>query len=528
MGEGRYRWWVLVTAIFGVFVSILDTTIVTTAIPRLQAIFGADLHRISYVATGYTLAQGVVVAASGFLANRFGIKRIYLGSLALFTLGSALCGFAWNVESLIVFRVLQGAGGATLFPLSLSLIFATFPPQERGLANGLFGIPVLFAPVIGPTLGGYIVQFIDWRWIFYVNVPIGVLGVLIGSWVLRESPRRPSLRFDLPGFALIAPGLGLLLYGLSNLAYDGWGSITTVSGPIIAALLLLLTFIPVELTRRQPLLDLRLFTSRNFWAGNLIIWLGTVGLFGAAFLLPQYLQNLRGLAPFNSGLLLLPQGLAAIAGTILAGVLYNRVGPRVLMIAGAAALVASTFLISRWTTLTSAYSALLPLLILRGVALPPLVQTSNTVALQGIPPPALPGASTLVVVTRSVVASLAIAVLTNLLQTRTIVHNVDLASRVTLSNPTVAAAYHHLIVQFSSLGRSPSEATRLALGTLARMVALQARALAFQDIYWIAGAITIPAIVLPLLLHAAPRRAARPQAAAASGSSAPHTAIEPV
>lgn len=266
--SGNYKWWVLVTAIFGAFVSILDTTIVNTALPHIQQVFGSDLHVASYVTTAYTLAQGVIIAASGFLANRFGIKRMYLLSLALFTLGSVLCGIAWNINILILFRVLQGAGGAALFPLSLSLIFGAFPEEQRGLANGIFGIPVLTAPALGPVIGGYLAEYVDWRWIFYVNVPIGILGIVICWRMLHESELQPTLPFDLRGFLLSASGLGLLLFGLSNLAYDGWGSLLTVTGPVILALLLLLLFIPLELRTARPLLDVRLFQRRAFWSGT--------------------------------------------------------------------------------------------------------------------------------------------------------------------------------------------------------------------------------------------------------------------
>lgn len=498
---GGSKWWVLVVAIFGVFVSILDSTIVNTAIPKIQAVFGADLHQSSYISTGYTLAAGVVVGASGYLANRFGIKRIFLGSLTLFTIGSALCGLSWNIGSLIFFRVLQGAGGAALFPLAIALIFAVFPPEERGAVNGFFGIPVLFAPAIGPTLGGYIVQYIDWRWIFYVNVPIGIVGVVIGLRSLPAPAPQTGLRFDLRGFLILAAGLALLLYGLSNLAYDGWGSVTTVSGPTIAAVLLLLLWIPVELNTPTPLLDLRLFKERNFLWGNIIIWVATIGLFGAAFLLPQYLQRLRGLDPYTSGLQLLPQGLASIVATVLAGLLYNRVGPRVLIALGAAALAYDTFLLAGVSTPTAAFAALTPILILRGLALPPLAQTSNTLALQGVQGAALAGASTLIVVGRQVVASLAVAVLTNILQTQTLVHNAGLAARVNLTDPAVAAMYNGAVARFEARGLTPGAATGAALAQMAGQVQAQASALAFQDVYVISALIVIPAILLPFLLR---------------------------
>jgi DHA2 family multidrug resistance protein len=412
---------------------------------------------------------------------------------------------------LIAFRVVQGAGGAALFPLSLALIFTAFPPAERGLANGVLGIPVLFAPAMGPVLGGYLVQFIDWRWIFYVNVPIGIAGVVLGARVLPESPRRRDVRFDLRGFVLLAAGLALLLYGTSNLAYDGWSDLMTVSGPIVVAALLLLLYIPTALRTPVPLLDLRLFRERNFWTGNLIIWLATVGLFGPAFLLPQYLQTLRGLDPYDAGLRQLPLGLAAIVGTVLAGALYNRVGPRLLIVAGALAMTVDTYLLGQWSTLDTALAVLTPLLIVRGLALSPLLQTANTLTLQNISPPALPGASTLSVVTRNVVASLAVAALTTILQTQTIVHDVNLSAQGGLSNPSVAALYNRLVATFSAQGLALQQADSAALHQVMNQISAQARVLAYQDVYLLTTLVLVPAVVLPLLLRARQRATSQGQ-----------------
>jgi EmrB/QacA subfamily drug resistance transporter len=474
--SGNYKWWVLATAIFGAFVSILDTTIVNTALPHIQRAFGSDLHMASYVTTAYTLAQGVIIAASGFLANRFGIKRVYLLSLALFTLGSALCGIAWNIQILILFRVLQGASGAALFPLSLSLIFGAFPEEQRGLANGIFGIPVLVAPAFGPVIGGYLAEYVDWRWIFYVNVPIGLLGIVICWRMLHESELQPTLPFDLRGFLLIASGLGLLLFGLSNLAYDGWGSLLTVTGPVILALLLVLLFIPIELRTARPLLDVRLFQRRNFLVGNLITWVAVASLFGSTFLLPQYLQVLRGLSSYNAGLLLAPQGLASIVGTIVVGMLYSRVGPRPLVLAGGIAVGIGTYLISRWVTLTSPFALLIPLLVVMGLAFPFIAQATSTAALTGIEGTALPGANTLLGVSRSVVSSLTVAGLVNIVQAQRLVHQAALAH----NGPVTVA------------------------------ITQQAQALAYQDVYLLSALVTLPLLVLAFFLSSR-RRAQQPE-----------------
>ena len=465
--RSHYKWWVLVTAIFGAFVSILDATVVNTALPHIQLAFGTDLHTASYVVTGYLLAQGVVIAASGFLANRFGIKRVYLLSLALFTFFSALCGLAWNSDILIFFRVLQGAGGAALFPLSFSLVFGAFPEEQRGLANGIFGIPVLVAPALGPVIGGYLAQYVDWRWIFYLNLPIGIIGIIICWRMVHESLLQRTLPFDLRGFLLIASGLGLLLFGLSNLAYDGWGSLLTVTGPSILALLLLAAYIPIELRTAQPLLDLRLFKRRNYLVGNLMTWVAFASLFGSTFLLPQYLQVLRGLSSFQAGLLLAPQGLASMVGTIVVGLLYSRLGARPLVIMGAIAVALATYLMSQWLSLTSLFAELIPLLIVLGFGFPFLLQATSTAALTGIEGTTLPGANTLLSVSRSAVSSLAVAGLVNLVQAQRLVHQAALAH-----NGPVSAA-----------------------------VAQQAQALAYQDVYLLSALFTLPLIVLAFFLR---------------------------
>src|SRR5438128_1072233 len=491
--SGTYKWWVLATAIFGAFVSILDTTIVNTALPHIQRAFGTDLHAASYVTTAYTLAQGVVIAASGFLATRFGIKRVYLLSLALFTFFSALCGLAWNIDILIFFRVLQGAGGAALFPLSFSLVFGAFPEEQRGLANGIFGIPVLVTPALGPVIGGYLAQYVDWRWIFYLNLPIGIIGIIICWRMVHESELQRTLPFDLRGFLLIASGLGLVLLGLSNLAYDGWSSLLTVTGPSILALLLLAAYIPIELRTAQPLLDLRLFKRRNYLVGSLISWAAFASLFGSTFLLPQYLQVLRGLSSFQAGLLLAPQGLASMVGTMVVGLLYSRLGARPLVIMGAIAVALATYLLSQWLSLTSLFAELIPLLIVLGLGFPFLLQSTSTAALTGIGGAALPGANTLLSVSRSAISSLTVAGLVNLVQAQRLVHQAGLAPH----------------------------------GPVSVAITRQAQALAYQDVYLLSALVTLPILVLAFFLRSQ-RRTQKPEPTTTFGVSpqTPEAAIE--
>ncbi len=476
-----YRWWVLITVVFGAFASILDSTIVNTALPRIQRDFGADLHLASYVATAYILAAGVLVPATGFLANRFGIKRIYIASLVVFTFGSALCGLAPNIDLLIAFRVLQGAGGAALFPLSFALLFSVFTGRDRGRANGIFGIPVMVAPALGPSLGGYLTQYVDWRWVFYVNLPVGVVGVIMAARVLREQRPQANRQFDLPGFALAATGLGLLLFGLSNLAYDGWQSTGTVRGPILVSLALLAVFVPTELRRPHPLLQLRLYARRSFLLATLIVLLGVVALFGPAFLLPQYLQVLRRETPFAAGLLLLWQGIGSVIGTITSGQIYNRVGPRRLIFTGLTVVTLTGFYLAFWTTSTSDLFILPFILLVRGVGLPLTMQSTNTVLLEGINGPLLPEATTLNVVGRNVMGSLSIAVLTNLLQDRT-------STYVSKLGPAAARAVHTMAISATPVLHLPP-------------AVLNAQATAYHDTYLVIAVTIVPAFIAAALIR---------------------------
>src|SRR6266568_5842244 len=285
----EYKWIVAMVVIIAVFMSILDQTIVNIAIPRLQIAFGADIHSVQWVLTAYILTLGVVTPTSAFFSDRLGIKRFYLISLVLFTVGSALCGLAWSLPALIFFRILQGIGGAALFPLSITMLFREFPPQERGAAMGVFGIPALLAPALGPTLGGYLVTYAGWQLIFYINVPIGILAIFLSIFLLREYRPEGQRSFDFVVFIFVALGLSTVLYALSSASTDGWGS-GTVVGFLTIGLFSLAIFVAVELMLarrgRQPLLDLRLFANGPFRAGIIANTFVIFGLFGGLFLFP--------------------------------------------------------------------------------------------------------------------------------------------------------------------------------------------------------------------------------------------------
>ncbi len=491
------KWWVLVASVFGVFVVALDTTIVTIALPKLQAVFGADVHQIQWVVTAYSLAQAVSIPLTGWAADRFGIKRVYMLALVVFTLGSLLCGVAWNTGSMVAFRALQGLGGGPLQPLSLALIFLAFPPKERGLATGIFGIPILFAPALGPTLGGYIVQHLTWPVIFYLNAPVGILGLVLCWRVLRERIARPGARLDLPGFLLVASGLVLVLYALANGAYDGWGSLH-IRGTAALGLLLLVLFVRVELRARAPLLDLRLFRNGGFTAGALVLWLTFMGLYAAAFLLPEYFVGLRGLQPFNTGLLLLWQAVATLVVAPLAGgLLINRTGPRPLLVVGMILLAVTSWQIAWLCTTASAYDSFVGPLVLRGIALGLLIVPANIAVIGSVSREQTTGATALSNVGTQVAIAVFVAVLVTVLQNSPTQHAAHLSEEVTPGNPAVVAMVDRLTTQ----GLPRAAAQQQVVGMLYGQIQQEAASMAFRDALIGALFAAVPGIALAFLVR---------------------------
>lgn len=514
-GGLAYKWVVAFIVVIGVFMSILDQTIVNIAIPRLQTAFGADIHSVQWVLTAYILTQGVVTPTAGYFADKFGTKRFYIISLSAFTLGSALCGIAWSLPVLIFFRILQGAGGAALFPLSITMLFREFPPSERGIASGVFGIPALLAPALGPTFGGYLVTYIGWQAIFYINVPVGIVAVLLVSLFIRETRLEAGLRFDFLGFILAALGLAMLLYGLSAASTDGWGS-TTVVGTISGGVLVLIVFVVTEILianrEGHPLLDLRLFRNGPFSTSIIASMFVIFSLFGGIFLFPVYLQSLRGLTPFAAGLLLLPQAIASMVSVLIGGRLVDKIGVRAVMIPGLLILALATWQLANMT-LYSPYSWLQVLFILRGLGLGLCIQPLTVSGLSEIPPRQLAQASSLQTVARAVSSSLGIAVLATLVQTQNQVHFSYLAQQVTPAS-RLGQLYLQLQAYFVAHGAGVDLARSSSLQVIAGLLQRQAYMLAIQNAFTFSLVVAFLAIIAVLFVRSSrkkPGAAGKPQ-----------------
>lgn len=328
-----YKWVVAVIFVLGLFMEIMDTTIVNVAIPTLQREFNVAGAGIEWVVLGYLLSIAVWIPSSGWIGDRLGTKKTFLFALFMFTLASILCGQANSIGELIAFRILQGVGGGMLTPVGTAMLYRAFPPEERARASTVLIIPTVVAPALGPIIGGLLIDHLSWRWIFYVNVPIGVAGFIFGALYLRESKEPTAGSFDIGGFLLAAGGLASLLYALSQGPEKGWGSseviITGVGGFV---LLVAMTFI--ELRIDQPMLTLRLYRDRMFRNSNMVNTFSYASFAAFLFLLPQFLQVLLGYSALESGLTTFPQAVGVILTSQFVGKLYHTVGPRRLVTFG--------------------------------------------------------------------------------------------------------------------------------------------------------------------------------------------------
>lgn len=326
---------VVVSAVFvaAMFMNTMDSTVVNVALPTLSRYFAVPTGSVSGVVTAYLVTLAVAMPASGWIGDRFGGRSVLLAAITVFTVASALCGLATSLPELIVFRALQGLGGGTLVPVGMTMITRVFPPAERIKANQVLTVPTLLAPALGPVIGGTLVDSLSWRWIFYINLPVGVAAVLIGLLFLPAGSEHHVGRFDLPGFLLAAAGFPLVMYALSVASSSGWAS-AAVLGTGLPGLVLLGAFIGVEQRVAEPMLRLRLYKSRLYRVTTLQLIFASGGFMGTLFLVPLYLQNGLGFSAIHSGLSTFTEALGGMCGVQLTTRVYKRVGPRRLMAAG--------------------------------------------------------------------------------------------------------------------------------------------------------------------------------------------------
>ena len=469
--------------VVGTIMAILDATIVNVAIPTLGRDFHTSISTIQWVMTGYLLAFASVIPLTGWASERFGAKRIWIAALLLFMVGSVLAGSAWSVEALIGFRVLQGLGGGLLMPVGQTILAQAAGPQRIGRVMSVVGVPMLLGPVFGPVIGGAIVDQASWRWIFFVNLPVGMLAVLLALRLLPEAVPRLGRRLDLRGLVVLSPGLAIFVYGMSEAAgAGGFGSGRTIAG--IAVGLALVGLFAVHALRRgaDALIDVSLFARRGFAAAagtNLFVG---IALFGALILLPLYYQVVRGESPLATGLLLVPQGVGAAVAMPIAGRLTDEIGARAVIPAGIVLALAGTAAYTQVGADTS-YLFLSGALFLIGLGLGSTIVPAMGVAYQSVPREAVPQATSSINVIQRIAGSVGTALLAVVLQ-RSIASSLGIRS----------------------LGALPRDGRTHAAPALAD---------AFGTTFWVAFGL-VAAALLPALLLPRSRPREEPGAAPAS------------
>jgi EmrB/QacA subfamily drug resistance transporter len=401
--------------VLGAVMSILDTTIVNVAIDALSRDFHTSLSTIQWVSTGYMLALATVIPLTGWAADRFGTKRLYIISIVLFLAGSALSGMAWSAGSLIAFRVLQGLGGGMIMPAGMTIMTRAAGPSRVGRVMSIVGVPMLLGPVLGPILGGWLVDDISWRWIFYVNLPIGAVALALAMRILPTDVPQPSQKLDAVGLALLSPGLALFVYGLSETASSGGVGSIKVWLPILAGITLIAGFARHALRTTQPLIELRLFRNRTVTASALTTLFFGSAFFGAMLLLPLYYQVVRGDSALDAGLLLAPQGLGAMVTMPIAGRLTDRTGAGRIVLVGLALVMIGTIPYA-FVKADSSYWLLGAALFVRGMGMGATMMPAMSAAYQTLTRAAVARATTALNIVQRVGGSIGTAVLAVVLQ----------------------------------------------------------------------------------------------------------------
>jgi EmrB/QacA subfamily drug resistance transporter len=410
-------WIAAPVVLIGTVMTILDQTVVNVALPTLEKDFSATLTDIQWVVTAYSLALAGVIPMSGWLSDRFGAKWVFITSQVLFTIGSALCGLAWSHTSLIGFRILQGLGGGLIMPVGMAIIMGVSRPDQRGRLMAVLGVPMLLGPALGPTLGGWLIQSFTWRLIFYINVPIGIVGAILATMLLREMRSGQGAgRLDVGGLLLVTPAVVGMVYGLSQPATYGWWSRETLI-PLVGGTALLVLFCLYEFRQAQPLIDIRVFKDAAFTAAMALSTLIGFGLFAAMVLLPLFLQQVQGYGAFDAGLILGAQGVGAAVVMPVSGILTDRVGAAKIVPFGLAVITLSSLWLTTLTPDTSTLEFVM-ILLLRGVGMSLTMMPSMASAYVTIAPRAIPRATSVANVIQRVAAGFGVAVMATVLSNR--------------------------------------------------------------------------------------------------------------
>ncbi|HEX9164115.1 MAG TPA: DHA2 family efflux MFS transporter permease subunit [Thermoanaerobaculia bacterium] len=505
------KWLVTVSITFGTLMGAIDASIVNVAVPHLTGSLGVTIEQITWVTTGFVIATVMVMPLTGFLARLFGQKRVYLFCLVLFGVGSALCGMVRTLPLLVVFRVIQGLGAGALQPTEQAILRQTFPPKEQGMAMAVFGMAVVLGPAFGPTLGGYIVDNYSWPWIFYINVPVCIVSLMMVTRFVHEPEdiraaqhamaERQRKNLDWSGIALLIVGLGTMQYVLEEGNRNDWfesGEIKIITLVAVVSLVMLLIR---ELSAAYPAVDFSLFRDPVFMSGTMIGAVMFAMLMTVTFLLPLYMQTMLGFTATQSGLALMPRSLTMLVVMPIVGRLYNKVSPRAVVAFGILLFAYTAWLMGHYTLETSS-RGIVNVLIIQGVAFSCLFIPLTTMALSTIPRHRMPDATGLNSLLRQVGGSIGLAIFATMLSRNATRIRGGMLQSVTLARPEVMMRVQTIQRMLMGRGMDSSSAQSTAARIIDLQMRRQAMMLSFEKMFLIAGIAFLCVLPLVLLLKA--------------------------
>jgi MFS transporter, DHA2 family, multidrug resistance protein len=510
---GHNPWAIALVVTMATFMEVLDTSIANVSLPHIAGSLSVSQDESTWVLTSYLVSNAIILPISGWIASRVGRKRFYMTCVALFTLSSFLCGVAPSLGWLIFFRILQGVGGGGLGPSEQSILADTFPPAKRGVAFALYGMAVVLAPAIGPTLGGFITDHYNWRWVFFINVPVGCLSLLLSNRMVTDPPHLAQLkekagRIDYIGISLIALGLGCLEVVLDKGQEDNWFESNFIVVFSIVAAVMLVSFVVWEWYNEHPVVDVRLFKSRTFASSNIMMFVLGVTLYGSTVLLPQYLQVLLGYSAEDAGMALSPGGFLIMLMMPFIGFLVSRVDSRLMIGTGFFILSASMFYMTSHLYQGMDFRTAVSLRAFQSVALAFLFVPINTLVYADVPGEKNNAVSGIVNLSRNMGGDVGIALVTTLIARRSQQHQSYLAGNANSSGRYFQAQLTGVASSMVHKGLTTVEASRRALATLYGQLVRQATTLAYIDVLRMFG--VMAAIMVPLLFLTKPPKPGRP------------------
>lgn len=519
-----YQWLALLVLILGTFLAILDNSLMNVAIPKLMAVFGSTSTEIEWVVTGYMLASAVVVPMGGFLADRFGYKTTFLTTVSAFIVGSVLCGIAWSDTSLIIFRIIQGLGGGFIMPVGMAMLYQIMPRSKIQVAMGIWGISAMAAPAMGPTLSGYLIDNFSWRYLFYINVPIGIVAVGLGLIILKETPKRAGLKFDYVGSILCMIVFSTLLLALTDGQADGWTSFYIVSLFFISISCFIL-LVYIELGKDNPIMDFRLFKNSVFTISLAASSFVMISMQGGIYMMPIFLQNVTGLTPMQTGLVMMPQSIAMAFMMPVAGKLVSKYGVVPLSIVGLAIIGFTTLEMHVLSQQTSTHW-ISGLLVIRGIGIGLCMMPLSSAGMNTLPNHLIGRASSVSNVVRNVMASLGIALLTSIMNNKSTQFGVRFNESISTNTPAYADFQTNVVHRYLELGTDTSSASGGVIGVLYGLVQKEALTRAIADTLMVSAVPAFIAIFLVIFMRQKKKSEAAQQQATKDSDAQHHVMIE--